>query len=382
MVARKLYTAPILCPKDRNMDKEWFVYFRYLNPITGERKAFKFRNDLNQIKNRSERIHEGNALVDVIREQLKAGWNPFTKEVKKPDENKTLIEHLQENLNTKGSLSEKTIRSYKDIFKLFSNWLKSKQLGNIFPYYFNSILAKQYSNYLVAEKKYKGKTHNTHLGIIKSWFTDLKEIGLVGSNSFEGIKELPEDKGKNFAFNDDERKKLKDYLSVHNRRLYFACQFLYFLLIRPKELIRMKVEDINFENKTIVIHSFTSKNNNQQSITIPKGLEKIIFEMGLDMAPKHYFVFGHKFNTCDRKMVTINGISGSHRKVARKLGIGEEKSFYSWKHTGACSLYNATKDPYLVMQQCRHSDIKLTMIYLRSLGLTVNERIREAEYNF
>ena len=58
------------------------------------------------------------------------------------------------------------------------------------------------------------------------------------------------------------------------------------------------------------------------------------------------------------------------------------KGFYAWKHSGVCALYNATKDPYIVMSQARHSDIKTTMIYLRSLGLTVNERIRQAEYGF
>jgi integrase len=298
------------------------------------------------------------------------------------DENKTLLDHLKENLRAKNSLADKTKKSYADILKLFSAWLMEKRLGNIFPYYFNPILAKQYSNYLIAEKKYKGKTHNTQLGIIKSWFTDLKEIGMIGANPFDGIKELPEERGKNFAFNSQEREKLKNYLSANKRRLFYACQFLYYLLIRPKELIRMKVEDINFENKTVVIHSLNSKNNNQQSVTIPQGLEKIILEMGLDMAPKHFYIFGFHFQTCERKMANINGISGAHRKVSRLLGIGEEKSFYSWKHTGACALYNAVKDPYLIMQQCRHSDVKITMIYLKSLGLTVNEKIREAEYSY
>jgi integrase len=105
--------------------------------------------------------------------------------------------------------------------------------------------------------------------------------------------------------------------------------------------------------------------------------------MGLDLAPKNFYIFGRKnFSTCEQKLATINHLSGTHRRVARELKIGGEKSFYSWKHTGACALFNATKDPYLVMQQCRHSDIKITMIYLRSLGLTVNEKIREAEYSF
>ena len=82
------------------------------------------------------------------------------------------------------------------------------------------------------------------------------------------------------------------------------------------------------------------------------------------------------------KLARADYITFKHRKLMNVIGIGLEKNLYSWKATGAADLYNATKDPYLVMSQCRHSDIKITMLYLRSLGLQTNDKVRLANFNF
>ena len=45
------------------------------------------------------------------------------------------------------------------------------------------------------------------------------------------------------------------------------------------------------------------------------------------------------------------------------------QTLYSWKHTGAIKLYQATKDMKKVQRQCRHWSITETDNYLRDLGL-------------
>lgn len=76
-------------------------------------------------------------------------------------------------------------------------------------------------------------------------------------------------------------------------------------------------------------------------------------------------------------MKRIDDLSDKQRVVNKENNIRSECTFYSWKHTGVVDLYNHTKDAYIVMRQCRHSDIKMTMIYLRSLGCGVNEQVRD-----
>jgi hypothetical protein len=50
--------------------------------------------------------------------------------------------------------------------------------------------------------------------------------------------------------------------------------------------------------------------------------------------------------------------------------------------TRLVNLYNATQDIYLVSRQCRHYDISMTMRYMRSLGVIVDEKLRQADFKY
>jgi integrase len=127
------------------------------------------------------------------------------------------------------------------------------------------------------------------------------------------------------------------------------------------------------------VPSKSSKNRKQDSITIPASFEKLIETSGILKLDPEMYIFGYPgklFQPSLIKVKRLDDFSDRQREVNTLLGINPDCSFYSWKHTGACELYNLTTDPYVVMRQCRHSDIVITMRYLRSLGMGVNEQVR------
>jgi integrase len=132
---------------------------------------------------------------------------------------------------------------------------------------------------------------------------------------------------------------------------------------------------------TITISSESAKNRTQQSVTIPKALEPILRDLKLETYPADWYLFGRYEKISQQRTKKSDYFSYKFRKIANSLNIDKTKGFYAWKHSGVCALYEATKDPYIVMVQARHSDIKTTMIYLRSLGLTVDERVRRADFS-
>ncbi len=158
---------------------------------------------------------------------------------------------------------------------------------------------------------------------------------------------------------------------------YYATRFIKYLFLRRTELVSLKVKHINWDNKTVVIASNIAKSRVQDSVTIPKSLESIIIKMGILKLDPETYIFGKNFLPSLTKSKRVDDFSDKQRKFNRNNNIKNECSFYSWKHTGAVELYQITKDPYIVMRQCRHSDIKITMTYLRSLGCGVNEQVRE-----
>lgn len=192
---------------------------------------------------------------------------------------------------------------------------------------------------------------------------------------------MRQDSGKNTAYSEHEEKIFKESVKKSDFNFYLATRFVKYCFLRRSELSLVQVKHINWQNKTIVIPSENSKSRIQDSVTIPKTLEKYIIKSGiLEMEPETY-IFGNgrrgDFKPGLNKMKRVDNFSDMQRKYNKELGIKPEATFYSWKHTGVVELYNLTKDIHVVMRQCRHSDIKMTMIYLRSLGCVASEQVRE-----
>lgn len=377
------YTEPKICPKDLKMDKEWFVFFRISHPDTGIKKMFKYRGELNNIENLKERKKTAENMAYMLREKLRKGWNPITDNVREKPEDKSLIESLTEILDGKLAIMRKSSnKTYKKITATFFEYMNQAKLSHLKPSEFNFQMAYAYMDYLLIKKKYSGKTYNNHFEVMKIFFNALCDRRIITENPFKGIRKMNEEDGKNFPFTDNEKEKLKAYFEKKDRHFYVACMLTYYCFLRRTELIGLRVEDINLEKKTIIIHSGVSKNHKQQSVTIPTQLEPLLREINLDQYPGHWYVFGKDQKVNELPTKKPDYISYKFRKIADDLGIDKRKGYYSHKHSGVCALFDKTKDPYLVQHQCRHSDINITMGYMRSLGLTVSEKIRDVDFGF
>lgn len=394
------FTEPELCNYHGDTSRPWFVYFDITNTLTGETKRKQFRGGINYWHTKEDRIREANALKKFWKKKLEAGqYNPFakkgtTKPMEVPADIQAAIEKILALKST--SLKKKSLRNYTDISNMFITWLKDHGFYKLKLYQFSNQLAQAYLDFLLLEKKYSGKSHNNQLGILKAFFNAMKAPGRkwIIENPFIGISELPEDVGANVAYTDQETKQLIEYFKLHNMRLYFAVNFTYHCFIRKTELTHIRVGDIDWDNLTIRLNSQDTKNRIQDSVTITEGLMKILLEMGLDMAPKHFYIFGKELQTCENKMTRPDDISDRHFRLKKAflkkceesnikttLKVDDEKAYYSWKHAGVIAYWKVVKDIYYMMRQLRHHDMKVTMIYLKSLGLMPNEAFRSAKIN-
>jgi integrase len=383
MIQSFTYSEPQLCDYGGDASKPWFVYFDIINPVTGEELRKQFRGGINYFHQKDERKKEGNALRRMWSVKLARGeYNPF--KAAGVSSNPTLVKDaIEKVLDLKrSSLKRKSIRGYTDIKNMFFSWLDLNGYDKLRLDHFTTFMAQDYLDFLLVTRSYSGKSHNNHLGILKAFFNVMNAKGRkwVQENPFVGIEELPENIGGNLAYTEAERELLISYFKIHDRRLYYAVNFLFHGFIRKTELTTIKVGDINWDTRTIMISSDASKNRIQDSITITEGLMKILLEMGLDMAPKHFYIFGSKMETCERAISKPDVISDRHLICKRALEFpdGDGKTFYSWKHTGVVTYWSIVKDIYYMMRQLRHHDIKVTMVYLKSLGLMPNEAFRDA----
>ena len=373
------YTVPKLCNRKNDLKKDWFVYFYYTNPQNGVKKIFRYKLGINYLKTKKEREAEAKAIEHSLLEKLEKGWNPFTNEIKTSSERLTIVEALEMTLELKkNTLTESSKRTYTNIFNFFKAYLVKRGLDNLYIYNFTLSIARSYFDYLLTERKHVGFTYNTHLRVIGSLFSSLEERGVISVNPCRKIKTIAVEKGKNTTYSSIEEEKFIKYARAPKYSGFLlATRFVKYCFFRRSELRGLQVKHINWENKTIVIPSENAKSRIQDSVTIPKTLEKFISDSGvLNYSPETY-LFSKKYSPGRIKINNDGRFTYGQRIINKHLKIKSECSFYSWKHTGVVELYKLTKDPYTVMRQCRHSDIRVTMTYLRALGCGVNEHVRE-----
>jgi integrase len=368
-----------LDPQPADMHRNWYVWFRYLNPATKKREQLRFKKDINQYKVFKERLLAAEALQEVLLEKLRNNWNPFAPEieVKKIDSIETAINFIL--AIKKQTLRKKSNDTYQYICKLFKEWLQNKNMLDDPLRAFTAVMAHEYMDYLLMKKKYAGRTFNDHLIVLRTFFNCFIEKEWIVKNPFRAVKRKTQTVGRNQAYNGDEKNQLEEYFKKNDIRMYYLSQFIFHGFIRRTELSFLRVKHIDVHNGTIIIPGENAKNNNQESVVIPVGLEPVIQQMKLYQFDQDDYVFGRGLKTGPIRFSNPNHISSRHNKVVEKLGISNNKGLYSWKHTGVCHYYYATgKDIYSIMRQLRHRDLTTTMIYLKSLGLVNNDAFRNA----
>lgn len=413
------WTEPTLCHYDYDMTKSWFVYFDFTDKAINKTVRKQYRNGINYAKSKQERIKLGNALVLYFKKKLESGWSPFRMEERAPtDTPATIREAINMILQLKkSSLKGKSIGNYEDITNMFLKWCTRYGYDSYPLHKFTGNIAQAYMDYLLVERKYSGKSHNGQLGILKAICSAM--VGKNGKpgrwsqviqiNPFAGIESLPESVGRNVAYTEEEARALMQWYRAKDIRLYYAASIMFHCYIRKTELSELRVRDINWTERTIIVNADSAKNRTQESVTIPEGLVPILEEMKLRTYPPDYYIFGKGMETTrqkickadvlsDRHLLAVNAIrkpkdykiKSDQLKVLQQFmyeheeayeairRISYDKTFYSWKHTGVVMYWQVVKDVYYMMRQLRHREMATTMVYLKSLGLMPNEAFRNA----
>lgn len=369
-VPAKLYDAGGRLFYDNGKPAMWYVYYKQRNPATGQMLPFKERKGINYLKSVRERRRKGKLLVEVINESLRDGTiNHFNSQVKV-----LLIEQLQKEVDLKKNfLRHRTYQSYEYARKMLTAWLKEKRFDSMQPKEFTRNHAQMFCDYLTLVKNYKGKTFNVMKSFVSVLFNSMADKDIIIDNPFRRIKSQRQAVGKNIAFSETQKQKLIQHLKQHNPQLYLVTQFIYFCYIRPAELMRLQVRNVDLKGRKIVIYPDQSKTHRQEQVEIPDAFFPLVQSMNLEKYNDNDFLFSRGFEVGDRPLGR-NSITQAHLKVLRKLKFTSDYTLYSWKHSGCVNAKQQGIDVYDIMRQLRHTSLDHTMIYLKSLGLVRNEQ--------
>lgn len=366
--------------------KRWYVWYLWRNPVTDKldikKKIYK---GLNEYKTVKERKAVGAALVKGISIALERGLNPLIKEVqqKKQEEGAlTLGSALDYALKLRSvNKKESTIADYAVRLEFFKEWARKKGYIGLPITEFDLQKFYQYYDFLLLEyktgkkKSLSNASIENHKRLLSSLFTQLKNKRIIENNFIKDIPKLDVDPQQNTPFTHGEIKKIKKYLEENDPYLLNFIPFITLCLLRPREVVRLKIKDLNTVDFLIKVETKTEV---LATVKIVDKIKPIIERMNLKDYPPEYSVFTpeNKPGIWNSKLNSKVGYMGKRfAKVKEALGFGDEYGLYSFRHSSIGNIqenlhilgFSEIEIIHKIMPITRHKTEKTVKTYLRGL---------------
>lgn len=183
-------------------------------------------------------------------------------------------------------------------------------------------------------------TRDKDLVILNSAFKVLKLRGIIRENPCQDIQRLGDRPSRHEPYTPEELQKLLTYLEEHNHTLLCFC-VLVMCAIRPAEILRLQVKDINIAEGFITIKNTKSKNTYTRIARIPAIMLKYLRYLNIQGQPSTYYIFNPSGIPNPRQHLNKSYWSKAYCKTRTTLGLRPEITMYSLKHTILSEMYKA-----------------------------------------
>lgn len=385
------YKLGHIADRGGDLSKRWYVAFWVYDVAKGKKVRKMEYGDLSNYPTYYVRMAEARKIKEQIDELLKAGYVVDSSgEAKKRIESKkeleekknyTIGEALNYSLDLKQEeISTDSMTAYRSNVREVEKFLKGRGYWNAHIDHFNHEIGNEICNFFKSKRGTNGEpitnnTVNNYLGFFRALISVLRREGILSFDPTEKAGRMKTKTTYHQVYSDKLVEKVRGYLQENDPQLWLLCQFVYYCFVRPgKEASNLQIKHLREDNRLIITSEVGKTSLRYPEIPVP--LQKEIEKWDLRNFPADYYIFSTGGKPGAKKVYNKMW-AHKYQKVRKSLHLSSEYTLYSWKHTGACKLYQAVKDPYLVMQQCGHTNIETTMKYLRQLGLFTSNEVTQ-----
>jgi len=407
---KKNFSTPKIYNANGDLKKRWYVYFSYREPITGKMKRVTpFYGDAQKYKTKEDRLFVLSAYRKKIIELLQKGYSPFednTELHKKYQTTKPKIsaknpkKKVVTTPSKKKIINEVTSKTIKQAFDMALNLKKNTVGVTTYKGYYSRVkslqdfIVKKYPDVVAVHQLSKTilvqflnevlirtspRSRNNYRIDLSSVFQTLVDNEIIPTNFIKNIPVLKSNPERHKTYTDKQQLDIFNYLEDKDPILLLFIKFIAFNLLRPIEICRIKIKDINITQKTI---SFKAKNKPLKTKIIPEILIECLPDI-TTLNPESYLFtptkIGGDWHATERNK--RGHFSKRFKEVVKAhFNLGNDYGLYSFRHTYITKLYRElVKDnsPYeaksRLMLITGHSSMEALEKYLRDIDAELPE---------
>lgn len=374
----------------------WFIKFKW-EPYEGGSKYIQLRGGINESKDLRKRSAAAKDFIEIVCDDLRNDWNPDLKRFARP---KNQQEDTWANMSLDKAL-EKALEQKTDIFKqtrkhygyAINNFCKAYRKLDLF---IRVKEVKPSTIKYVMEESCKNRTniaYNGQLGYLSAVFDTLIRLSDLMHNPCHTVSRKKVKRTQGFKMPTDQDKiDLKELEFIYFN--YFVVNMvIYYTALRPKEVLLLKISDI--QDGHFVILPDPEKENSKTDVIglvpIPHQLQAYLDRLDLHKYPDSYYIFGcpgfykrgekEDFYTPSAYPTRRQRYTYDWRKYVME-GLGIDANGYAMKHRGLVDSKKNGMSIEAIQQKCRHTDAKMTKVYLDKLMNLHSEEILDRSPDF
>ncbi len=299
-----------------------------------------------------------------FKKSIEIGTYPTSKDL--IEETKPILRDLLDRAisNKKQSnLSSRYVEELEGYVKKLKAYLTESELNDDISHLSRSRIQEFMNRFNSSASYYM--TARRHIKTIFSEIGKLEEFNTSIVTNTDKRKATPK---LHKVYTEQQRSDVLAFLKQHHPNLHLCCLMSYGCLLRPHNEIRLLKRN-HFKNDIREIHLAGHENKGKKIriVPIPNYVREILLCKLEGLAPEDN-LFSEEtspynlnyFSTAWKRMF----------KLMEKEGIIEKnQTIYSFRHTASVNVYKKTKDLHILQQLLGHSDMIVTLKYLRGLGV-------------
>ena len=349
--------SPTLCKHGENLYhiSIWYknTRFRY---NTGRTIGLKIQPNIEDISIRKRRAE---LLRSAFELEITKGWRPEIKSIKKT-KRPTIVELSQSTLDRKLAMdfSEAYKTDLKRANRLWIQYCGTKGFTKLLVDQLTVEFIREFVITCAASPKSMINLKRNISSLIKD---EAEQYGVL--LNLKRIK-LPKSTQTLHKPIRDVQSLLND-IKAYNDNLYICALLTFGLLLRPHREIRcLKRGDFNDDFTLLSLDGKRVKSKINRILPVPSSIRKELFDRFGNLSPE-VNLFSKVYTPHHKDY--FKGIWTKYKK--QSVILQTNQTLYSFRHTGAIRVFEKTGSLQKLQQVMGHSDLKVSLTYLRGLEI-------------